>query len=331
MKKVLQFILILIVILVVGFLVLCAVTDGTVNIERSATINAPKNVVWNQVVKFKNWRYWNPWQKMDTTMVIDIEGVDGEEGSVYHWVGETSGEGYMTNTKVDGYRMNYDMHFIKPFEGKPDGYFTVTDEGGKTKVTWGYHDEQSFFMRGFSAILGMKKMLTASFDEGLGYLKEHIESGAAYTYDIKQATFPATTYATLRETVAFQDMHQFFSQAYPKIYTAAGDRIDASRPSAAIYYSWDMENMKSDLAAAFAVKGTDEIKGLEIVDIPQSSAYMIKYVGGYGNMEAAHMELNRYLESNNIKDVMVVEEYEVMAQTQADSNKWVTNIYYITK
>lgn len=331
MKKFLRFIGILLVILIVGFLILCATGEKEVNIERSTTINGSKQAVWNQMVMFDNWTNWSPWKAMDSTMTYTVDGNDGEVGSMYTWTGVESGKGTITNKEVSDNKMSYDMHFIEPFDAAADGYVKVEGEDGNVTAIWGYHTTQTFFMRGMSSLMGMRSMLEASFDEGLGYLKEYVESGKASAYHVQSTTFPATNYASVRGTVKFADMQQYFTASYGKIFASAGAMIDTTRPASAIYYVWDMENMQSDMAPAFPLSTDEEVKGLDMVNIPASPAYMIQHKGGYAGSYGAHMALNEHLAKNNKEMKMVIEEYVVSPEHETDSNKFVTNIYYITK
>lgn len=331
MKKFFRFLAILIVILAVGYLVLCLASGSETVVEKKITVNAPENVVWTAMSDYNHWDNWNPWKADDSTVTTTVTGPAGQVGQKSSWTSKKSGSGEMTISSVDGHKMTYDMHFIEPFESTAEGWVKTEKDGDKVIASWGFRSKSSFFARGLSAI--MKPMLEKSFEKGIKLLKDYAESGKVKVsaYDIQEATFPATTYATLRQTVKFADMHTFFSNAYGQIATAAADRMDTTKPAAAIYYNWDTENMQSDLAAAFAVNGTEDINGLSIVNIPSSPAYMLRYAGGYSGSEAAHMAINEHLAKNGKEMQMVVEQYVVNAHTEPDSNKWVTDIYYIIK
>lgn len=80
--------LILILIAVVVVVIAGFMAPKETNITATTTINAPKEVVWEQMVKFKNWPNWSPWHKMDPDQKITYAGTDGEVGSSYSWVGE---------------------------------------------------------------------------------------------------------------------------------------------------------------------------------------------------------------------------------------------------
>lgn len=200
MKKFLKFLLILILVVGVAFVIISAIAPSTVTVERTMVINAPKDIVFDHMVHFADWEAWSPWQQKDSTMKVDISGNDGQPGSVYHWVGsdDGTGEGKITNTKVEGTRMEYDMEFLKPWEGKSKGWLEAEQEGeGKTTAKWGFTSTYGFFEKGIMMLMGMKGYLEKDFDKGLKLMKDHLETGkhmASGSMDIKEVDFPGHTY-----------------------------------------------------------------------------------------------------------------------------------------
>lgn len=326
MKKILRFLLILIVILLVGYLILCATAPAEMVAEKSTTINAPKEIVWNQVVNLKNWDNWSPWKESDSTVTTITTEPDGQVGTKYSYDSKKSGSGSMTITGIEGSTMNYDMHFVEPFEADAKGWVKLEDDNGATKVTHHYAGPTVFWMRGMVTLFG-KKMLEMSFARGLEMLKEYTESGkaGAPAPAVTEATFPATTFATIRKTIAFAEMDSFFAKAYADLGAAAGSMITGNAHS--ITYKWDEANGQADVAAAFPVSGP--VKGMAMVSIPETKGYMLKYVGPYSGLYGAHMTISQKLAEQKFPFGVAIEEYEKMAPDEPDTNKYVTNIYYL--
>jgi hypothetical protein len=333
--KVLRFLLILILILVVGYLVLCAVSSKEVNVEKSITINAPTSVVWDQMVHFKNWPNWSPWEEMDSTITNTFSGIDGEPGSTSHYTSENSGEGKMTNTGVNGMEMRYDMQFIKPIPSMTNGVVKVVEEGGMSRATQTFHQDVPFLWRGASALMGGEKFIGSKFERGLQLLKEYSEAHAASAPapgSIQDVQFSGGQYAAIRKTLSTDDMvamQKFFAESYAALGRAAAQRING--PNVAISYTWDTVKHQTDMAAAFPVSGPDPVPGATMISVPASSAYMMEYKGGYYGVMPAHMQLGQHVAANGKTRTLVVEEYTVTAPQEPDSNKWVTKIYYLYK
>ena len=135
--KVLKIIGIILLVVVVLIIVLGLVAPKKYDVERTAVIDAPKVVVFEQVKYWRNWQKWSPWAERDSTMEVTIQGKDGTEGAVYRWQGasDITGKGEMINIGVkDMEEVTYHLHFIKPLESESDGYVRVSDVDDSTKV-----------------------------------------------------------------------------------------------------------------------------------------------------------------------------------------------------
>src|SRR4029453_17104902 len=98
-KKILLLGIVVIVLIIAIFSVVVAMQPSHYRVERSANINAPAVVVFNQVNDFHKWDAWSPWAKLDPNMKTTHEGPAAGTGAVYSWVGNSYvGEGKMTIT-----------------------------------------------------------------------------------------------------------------------------------------------------------------------------------------------------------------------------------------
>ncbi len=335
MKKFLRFIGILLLVLVLIVIILGLIEPKEVTVERSIVINGPREVVWDQMVKFKNSPNWDPWMAADPSAVRTYFGTDGQPGSGYSWVGKKLGEGNMTDTGIDGNKMKYWLHFEKPWFMKSDasGFYKVEDAGnGQTKVTWNYYQHMDFPKNASQVIMSPEKMLGNMFDSGLNNLKKYVESGKAGTGSagtVKEVEFPTHNYAGIRKTVTMADMMKFFEEATATLNTNLGGIIG---PEATLYYTWDTVKHTTDMAVVYPIADSiKSAKGVSIFHINAAKADMIVHKGGYGTLSSSHMAVNKYMAEKGHQMGLSIEEYTVSKKQEPDSNKWVTNIYYITK
>src|SRR5262249_6669651 len=114
MKK----ILIGLVVVLGGFAAFVATRPNVFHIERSATINAPADVVFGQVANFHNWAAWSPWDKLDPSMKRTFAGPESGTGASYSWVGNDKvGEGTQTITGAEpNVKIAIKLEFKKPWE-----------------------------------------------------------------------------------------------------------------------------------------------------------------------------------------------------------------------
>jgi effector-binding domain-containing protein len=153
------------------------------------------------------------------------------------------------------------------------------------------------------------------------------------TYEIKEISWPKTTFVTKRALLGFDKLSRFFSESYKDIYTAlnrSGSTLGNS--SWAIYYSVDKQKMETDVAAGVAVSEPENVPvEFAKVTIPQSRALLVTYYGAYESMAYAYSELDKYSEKNKLKKSWVLEEYFSDPAKEPDPAKWKTNIYYIVE
>lgn len=332
MKRFLRFLIVLIVVIVGGVLILGLIQPTEVTVQRSAVINAPKESVYNHVTNFKNWPKWSPWYQLDSTAKITYSGEDGKVGSAYHWEGDDkkSGAGDMRNEAMTGDKMNYSLHFDRPFKSDANGFFKVSDTtGGATKISWSITMHSSYPKNAMYAFMNMDKMLGADFEKGLNNLKRYVEASAPQDATaIKEIDFPEHIYAGVRKTMAWKDMMGFFASTYPMVGKEIGPMINGN--AAGLFYKWDTVNHQGDIAAVFPVKdATQKLKGATYFNVPASKAYMAVHKGPYEGSGKVHTALMKHTIANGKNMGLVIEEYVTGPYQEKDSTKWVTNIYYL--
>ena len=333
MKKFIRFVLVLLAIVITLVLITAIVEPKDITVQRSIVIKAPKDSVFAQIVNFKNWTHWSPWYKLDSTMKITYTGTDGQQGSGYQWVGDekTTGTGNMKNTVVTGTKMDYELHFVVPFEKDAVGYLKADDTAGMTKATWSITMHYSFPFNAVLAVLKMDKFLGGDFESGLTNLKTYTEARttptAASDVQVKEIQYAAHLYQGVRKTISWGEITKFCADTYTLEATAK-----ATGPKVGLYYTWDTTNKHTDMAAVIPVVDTTHpIKGAGYIQVAAAKAYTATYTGGYSGGMKVHAALARQVAAKGQQQALVIEEYITGPATEKDSTKWVTNIYYLVK
>jgi hypothetical protein len=331
MKKFLRFLIILIVVVAAIFLVLAVVEPTDIPVSRSILIKAPKDSVFEQIVKLKNWVNWNPWYKMEPTMKMTYSGADGQPGSSYHWVGDDkkTGEGEVKNTSVNGTEMDFDMAMIKPREGSAHGNFVAADTAGMTKVTWNFTMHMPFPLNAMNVFMNMDKMLGGDFENGLGNMKQYVEShtAPAPAIEIKEVDYPAQVFEGTRKTVYWTDLQKFFSDAYDIVAKDVAGNINGHQVG--IFYTWDTVNKQADLFVGFPVTDTtNPVKGTIFTYVGPGKAVLAVEKGPYSGAMQYHTALGKYMTAKGMTPALKLEEYVTCPKQDPDSTKWVTKMYY---
>jgi hypothetical protein len=164
--------------------VLCiviAVQPATFHVERSIAIAAPPERAFSQVVDFRQWAAWSPYEKLDPDMKKTYSGAPSGVGAIYAWAGNgKAGEGRMTIEESDSLsKIGIKLEFLKPFTATNRATFTFARTGSGTNVTWAMDGNNSFMSKAFHLVMDMDKLVGGDFERGLAAMKGNAERAAA--------------------------------------------------------------------------------------------------------------------------------------------------------
>ncbi|RYD90088.1 MAG: polyketide cyclase [Sphingobacteriales bacterium] len=148
------------------------------NIEQTVAINKPADAVFAYVKYLKNQNDFSKWAQMDPAMHKEFHGTDGQPGFVSAWEGNKDvGKGEQTIRSIDeaGHRIEFAVHFIKPFESNADSFMEATDKGnGTSEVRWGFASRMPYPMNVLAPFL--KGSVEKDLQTGLQNLKRRLEA-----------------------------------------------------------------------------------------------------------------------------------------------------------
>lgn len=154
--------------------------DGTYTVERSLTIDAPAQRIYDQIADFHNWTRWSPWEEVDPAMERTYSGAESGTGAVYAWSGNRkAGRGRMTIVDTSQpSKVQIDLEFEKPWKARNDTVFLVEPEGSGSRVTWSMTGRKTFMTKVMGIFTSMDKLVGGDFEKGLARLKGIAEQQA---------------------------------------------------------------------------------------------------------------------------------------------------------
>lgn len=165
-----------------GVLLRCAILDNvcmaTFKVERTITIDRPRDEVHALVNNLQSWQLWSPWEGLDDDLKRSYSGPDEGVGASYSWSGNRKvGRGTMQITSAKEDQIGMQLRFEKPMKADNRVVFSFTEgDNGQTEVSWTMSGEQRGFAAIFEKIMPMDKMVGPDFDKGLTQLKRVAES-----------------------------------------------------------------------------------------------------------------------------------------------------------
>ena len=172
-------IIIAIAVLIAAFLILALLVKKDYTVTRDITIDTPKGDVFGYIKLLKNQDEYSKWALMDPAMKKIYTGIDGTPGFVSAWDSDDKnvGKGEQEILKItEGERVDYELRFIKPFEGKANAWLSTDSVSAtQTKVTWGFKGAMPYPMNVMLLFMKMDEMIGADLETGLKNLKTKLE------------------------------------------------------------------------------------------------------------------------------------------------------------
>ena len=146
-----------------------AIKPDTFRLQRSATIRAARDKVFDLIDDFHAWRSWSPWERMDPALKRTYGGAPSGQGAVYEWEGNNKvGKGRMEIVEASApSRIAIRLDFFKPFKASNRVEFTLEPDGDATRVTWAMHGPVPYPAKIMHVFVDMDRLVGKDFEAGL--------------------------------------------------------------------------------------------------------------------------------------------------------------------
>jgi effector-binding domain-containing protein len=331
MKK----ILIGLAVIVLLLLIIAYLLPRHMHVERSMTMNAPAEIIFEQVNNLKNWDKWSPWHKMDTTMKITYQGPESGKGASYSWDGEEMGTGKLTIAESVPYDSIVNEMYFMEDEKPAYSRFKIARSDSGNVVTWMMDSDAGMnpVKRWFG--LFMKGMLEEQFDKGLADIRKVAES-MPKTPEAPEVKIEATTsrdqlVLTIKDSASLQEISQKLGALYGEIVgeMKAGGADFAGQPFA-IYHSFSHERivLEAGIPVNKPIKpgAKSRVKAWEMKG---GNVVLAHHYGKYEATEQTHYKIDEWVKKNN-KTIIGApwEVYVTDPMKEPDTMKWYTQVYY---
>jgi len=336
--KILKKILIGLVSIIVVVVVFSLFLSRHVYVERSRVINAPKEIVFNQINTIKNWEKWSPWHRLDPKMQITYFGPEAGTGAGYSWKSEQKnvGNGKLTITASGGDSILNEMNFGE--QGPAIAGYRFSKEGDGVKVTWYLKSDMGMNPIGKIFGLFMDKMIGPDFERGLRNLDSvsvlaSKNSALPPTYKIEMVTVEPLNYMSVRRSCKMDSLGANLGSMYGEIGAAMKTQgIKQAGPVFAFYHEFSPEKIDFEAAVPVDKKGKATGKVMA-AELQKTAAAMADYYGPYDEkMQAAHDQLHAFIKAQG-KEISGSpwEVYVTDPMEEKDPAKVLTKIYYPVK
>jgi len=167
-------ILIGVVAVIAIILVAAATRPADFRVERSATLSASPEALFEHVNDHHKFAVWNPFLKLDPNVKNTYSGPASGVGAVCAWDGNKDvGAGSCTIIESRPAELvRCRMDWIRPMKGRATVDFTFKPANEKTVVTWAMYGKNGFMGKLVSLFINCDKMCGPQFEKGLASLGE---------------------------------------------------------------------------------------------------------------------------------------------------------------
>ena len=344
--KILKYILLFLLVVIIGLAIYAAVQPSSYEVTRSRVIDAPTELVYNNISDFKNWESWGPWLEEDPTMTFEYSDLTKGEGASYSWNGKDGTGSQKMVSAIPYESITNELSFDGM--GTSTGYWKFTPGPEGTEVTWGMKaDEVPYIFKFFGAISGgYDAMMGPMFERGLERLDSVmvLETEAyeklASTWsmgEISKKTINAKNFIGYAHSAkADHDvMTKLFQESMPKVGEYAvnqGLEYGQFTPGA-IYTKWDEETGDVDLIiGVFSDTAITPGEDMQSMNLPKGEVVTVSKFGDYGLGGAeVHEAIMAFMENNNLTMTGITYELYVNDPTEVTPDKIQTDIFYPIK
>ena len=334
--KAFKYILFLLLILIIGMAIYIAIQPNEFQVSRTRTINAPRQVVYNQVIDLKNWKSWSSWVESDPDMTITLSEQTKGIGGSYSWK-DKAGVGTMKITETTpNTTIQQDMQFADMPASQVSWDFKDNPDGS-TDATWSISGKDlPFKFKAYNTFMGgMEKQIAPHYERSLEKL-DSIVLASMQVYSIKingKTTHGGGYYIYNTASCKISDLQNKMKALMPKITAYAKQHnIKMAGAPFTSYHKWDVEN--NAVMFSCCIPTTDKVITSEpdilTGQLKPFNAIKLTLKGDYSNLKEAWETASKYIEVNNfdqVLDASALEVYQTEPSLTPNPADWITDIY----
>lgn len=339
--KVFKYLAFLLLIAIIGTSIYISVQPNTFEVSRTRTIKAPTEVVYDNVIDFKNWVDWSAWIEENPDMKITLPNQTKGVGGSYTWE-DKDGLGTMKTTETIINAFIVQEMQIANFPSSKVTWTFKPNKNGTTDVTWTISGKDlPFGFKAYSIFTGgMDKQIGPYYERSLEKLELSVlEAMKQYNITVNGVTNHSGGYYLYNTTSCkISELETKMQQMLPKVsnYAIKNHVTIAGNPFIS-YLKWDEPN--NAVIFSSCIPTTEQVitaEGDEILTGKFESFKAIKTTlkGNYSHLKEAWETTKKYIPKHGFEfaeDGPMLETYVVTPAKTSNPANLVTEIYIAIK
>ncbi len=331
LKKIKYFFIFILVIAVAagGYLISL---DDVFKVTRSRQINAPANLVFNQIANLKNWEKWAPWKDKDSLIKFEYPGSTSKEGDYFRFTDTGGNRQKLTNLTLSPDTLIVQSLSSNDHTQEYRWQIIPNDKG--VKVTWTVSGDLDLGQRLFAG--QMDELMGPSMVRGLELIDRSVHNDMAKheTTILKTVELSPTYYIYKTAGCKMDSLGKVMDKILPEVILyAVKNHIETNGKPFVIYNKRDTVNNSVIFSAAVPTKEKINVSNANILtgQTPGGLYLKVKFQGDYKYLDEAWKKAYNYI---NTQENLIVdttrEPFEIYAKGHTVSLNpadWITYLY----
>ena len=342
--KLIKYVIFLILLFIIGGAIFFGTNDRKFDVSETKVINAPAEMIYDQVKDFNNWQNWAPWLQIDPNIQISQSEKSEGEGATYSWKSKQEALGTVsvkTKKVIPLKEINQEISIETLFgDSKSDVYwrFEETEKRGQTKVTWGVKGDPPFLEK---ILMSFRKhdigeRVGILFPEGLSNLDSNIiEEINKFVINVDGITnYDGGFYLYTTSASKIADIGSKMGPLFEKVSDFTNkNKLQMTGMPFTIYNEIDTMNASAIYSTCIPIEnqvitpnGSTVLCGY----MPQLTALKTTLKGNYDYLGKAYDKANEYLTANNLQIDPTAKMFEIYRNDPSlvsNPAEWLTEIY----
>ena len=301
--KIFKGFLLFIVIFFLIFLVVTIFLPSHYRVERKIELKTSSPFVFYLINDLRNWKYWDPWWKLDTTQVRIYEGPIFGKNASFRWLSKNRNIGTGEVKIIEDKPFEFiKLNFLFGRGMSSVSEFRFFNFGDRISLVWSLEGDLKFLAKWFRFF--MDEAIGKDFAEGLSKIKSIAEKAESERFVCFRDYFPKVDIIYISDSTASSRMEflQKFNETLLELLEFSKEKnLQLLGNPIAIYNGKSKNTISFDVCIPVVLADSIEVSGrIQKGTIPSFNVLRCVALGNINDFDYLNSKIQNYLIKNGL-------------------------------